>query len=228
MVPRQRGHAEAELRLGRVAAAGQDPRACRQRGCGLEPVDDAVAAPEGASRQVDSLAVVEVARHRNDGIGRPVRRRPEGTDAVRRQTADVRLLAADLATKRARPEHRLLEQDLGVLAGVVEVAADLLDDDLALAVDLGHVQRGAADELAEHGHRPFRLAPRHAHPVDGRLAIGGGIERAADALDRLAEGASRREGCRALEGQVLEEVGHPGLVAGLEARAGPHVRGRRH
>ena len=72
-------------------------------------------------------------------------------------------------------------------------------------------------------HRPGGLAPRDADPVDGRLAVGRGVERAADALDRLADRPGRRIGRRALERDVLHEVRDAGLAVGLEARPGQDV-----
>ena len=49
------------------------------------------------------------------------------------------------------------------------------------------VERGPADQLAEDLHRSFGLASWHADPVDGGLAVGGRIERPADALDGFAD-----------------------------------------
>ena len=152
--------------------------------------------------------MADVTRHGHHRVRGPVRRLPERADPGGRERANVGHLAADLAAERRRAEHRLLEQDLGHLGGVVEVAADLLDDHLALVIDLGGIERGPADQLAEDGHRPLGLPSRHAHPVDSGLAIGRRVERATDALDRLAERARRRIGGGALERQVLQEVGH--------------------
>ena len=80
------------------------------------------------------------------------------------------------------------------------------------------------DQLADDVHRALRLAARDADPVDGGLAVGRGVEAAADALDRLGDGARRGVARRALEGEVLHEVGDAGLLGGLEARAGEDVR----
>ena len=135
------------------------------------------------------------------------------------------LLAADLAPQRTVAEHRGLEQDLAVLGRIVEIRADLLDDDRALALDIGRLEPRPHDQLADDVHRALGLAPRHAHPVDRRFAIGRGVERATHAFDRLADRTGRWVRGRALEGQVLHEVGDPDLPGGLEPRAGQHVRG---
>ena len=169
--------------------------------------------------------MAEVADHRHDRVGRPVGAPPEVMDRLRRQAGDVRFLAADLAPQRTVAEHRGLEQDLAVLGRIVEIRADLLDDDRALALDIGRLEPRPHDQLTDDVHRALGLAPRHAHPVDGRFAIGRGVERAAHAFDRLADRPGRGIRRRALERQVLHEVGDPDLPGGLEPGAGQHVGG---
>ena len=160
MVAAQRGDRDRELGLGRVALAGQDARPGGKRGGGLEARQRAVAGPEGGRRQRDGLVVLEVARDRDDGVRRAVHRPPEVADRAGRQGTDAGLVAADLAAQRPLAEQRLLDEHLGVLGRVVEVRADLLDDDRPLLVDVGVVERGVHDQLAEHGHRGRR--PRAA------------------------------------------------------------------
>src|SRR4029077_10533521 len=109
----------------------------------------------GAERlldHADRLVVAQVARDRDDDVRGPVAVGPELADRVFRERPDAGLVAADLAAQRAVTEHRLLEEDLAVLGGVVQVAPDLLDDDLPLALDLLGRERGPDDELAEHVH----------------------------------------------------------------------------
>ena len=193
-------------------------------GAAAKPGHDAVAAPEGGRGEVGRGLVRQVADDRDDRVGRPVGRPPEVVDGRLGQGQDVRLLAADLATERPVAEHRRLEQDLAVLGRVVEVRADLLDDDRALALDVGRLEPRPDDELADDVHRALGLAQRDAHPVDRRFAVGGGVERPADALDRLADGARRRVGGRALERDVLHEMGDADLA---RAPRGASRRGRR-
>ena len=138
------------------------------------------------------------------------------------------LVAADLAAQRPVAEQRLLDEHLRVLGRVVEVGADLLDDHRPLLVDVLVLEPRPDDELAEDAHRGRRLAARDAHPVDGRLAVGRRVRRAADALDRLADGAARGVARGALEREVLHEVGDARLGGLLEPGAGEHVRGDRH
>ena len=185
--------AEADLRLARVALAGPDALAGRQRRRRGVRRDRAVAGAERRGGEARRLLVGQVADDRHDGVGRPVGAPPEVVDGRLRQGQDVRLLAADLATQRPVPEHRRLEQDLAVLGRVVEVRADLLDDDRPLALDVRALEPRPDDQLADDVHRPGRLAPRDAHPVDRRFAVGRGVERAADPLDRLADRPRRRD-----------------------------------
>ena len=151
-----------------------------------------VAGPEGGRRELDRLLVPDVAGDRNHGVRRPVHRGPEVTNRRGRQRPDAGFVATDLAAQRPLAEHRLLDQHLAVLGGVVEVRADLLDDDRALLVDVGVGQARLDDELAQDVHRGRGLAPRDPGPVHRRLAVGRGIRRPADPLDRLRDRARRR------------------------------------
>src|SRR4029079_14229242 len=160
----------------------------------------------------------------DDRVGRAVGQPPEVADRIRGEPLDVSLLAADLAAEGTVTEHRRLEQDLAALGWVVEVRADLLDDHGALAPDVGVVELRADDQLPDHVHAPGHLRARDAHPVHGRLAVRRGIERPADALDRLADRARRGVRLRALERQVLHEMGDTDFAGSLEPGAGEHVR----
>ena len=170
----------------------------------------------------------QVAGDGDDRVGRPVQRAPEVAYRRGGEFPDPGLVAADLSAERPVPEHRALEQHLAVLGGIVEVRADLLDDDRPLVVDVLVGQHGPDDQLPDDVHGPDRLTLRDADPVDGRFAIGGGVERAADALDRLADGARRGVGGCALEGDVLHEVGHARLGVRFQARTGQDVGGDGH
>ena len=225
VVAAERRHPDDQLGLARVAAGFEErPLARRELRRRREPGNRAIAGAEGRRRELDRLGVLEVARDGDDGVRRPVHGSPEAADRVRWQGPDAVLVAADLAAQGARPEHRLLEEGLGVLGRIIKVGADLLDDDGALAVDLLLVEVGADDQLAEDVHRARRLAARNADPVDGRLAVGRGIEGAANAFDRFRDRAGRGKTLRALEGDVLHEVGNPCLGRGLETRTGEDVR----
>ena len=86
------------------------------------------------------------------------------------------------------------------------------------------VEEGPRHELAQDGHRQGDAPPRHAHVVDGGLAVRRGVERPRRSPRRPRTGAGRGEGGRSLERQVLHEVGAAGLVHVLVARAREDVR----
>ena len=225
MVAAERRDAHAELGLGGGAASDEDPVARRQGRRARIPARDPVSAPEGTLDEPDRLRVRDVAGDRDDRVRGPVAGRPELADPRRHEPADVRLLPADLPAERPPPEHRLLEEDLAVLGRVVKVAPDLLDDHASFAIDVGLVEGRPADELAEDVDGAGGLAPRDPRPVDRGFSVRRRVERSTDALDRLAERSGRWIGLRALERQVLEEMGDAGLALGLDARAGEDVGG---
>ncbi len=149
---------------------------------------------------------------------------PELADGRRRERSHALLRPGDLAAQRRVVEDREIEENVHVLGRVVEVRADLLDDDIPLVLDLRLVEVGPDDELAQHLHRGCGVARRDADVVDGRFAIRRCVEGAAEALHRLGECARRRIGPRSLERQVLHEMRATGLPGCLVARARQDVR----
>ena len=164
MVAAERRHADAQLGLGRVALAEHHPRAGGQLGGGRETGHGAVAGPEGVRDELHRLVVTEIAGDGDDRVGRPVRDAPEVADGRAGERPDPLLVPADLAPERPLPEERALEQGLAVLARVVEVRADLLDDHRPLALDLVAVELRPDDELPEDVDASGRLAPRAREP----------------------------------------------------------------
>ena len=225
MIAAQTGDAENDLGLRRVALAEAGPRAGRKGGCRCVARDRAVARAHGGRGHRDRPLVIEVADDGHDRVRRAVGRPPEVVDRLGRQGQDVRLLATDLATKRTVTEHRRLEEHLAVLVGVVEVRADLLDDHGPFTGDVVVVELRPDDELADDIEGAVCFAGRDAHPVDGRFAVRGRVERAAHTLDRLADRPGRRVGLGALEGEVLHEVGDTDLAGHFEPRPREHIGG---
>jgi len=145
-------------------------------------------------------------------------------DCGRRERPDAVLRARDLAPERRVVEDREVEEDVHVLRGVIEVRADLLDDDIPLVLDLRLVEVRPGDELAQDLHRRRRVARRDPDVVDRRLAVRRCVERAAQALHGLREGSRRRIRPRSLERQVLHEMGAAGLPGRFVTRARQDVR----
>jgi len=114
---------------------------------------------------------------------------------------------------------------MDVLARIVEIGPDLLDDDGSLRLYLVAPEVRPDDELAEHVHASRRLAHGHSYPVDRRLTVGSGVEAAADALDRLRHGSRSWVCRRPLEGDVLHEMRRARLFGRLEARSRQDVGG---
>ena len=197
VVARQRRHADGRAAPGRVSRSPeQDALAGRQRGARLEGRDDAVAGPERPVRRGRPPP-------RGRGRRRPRRRRsPAGRSPPRSRGssslgrhADAGLVAADLAAERRRPRTSPAGTGSGRTRpgrrGSERISSTMTCRSRSISCD---VEERPDDQLAEHVHRPLGLAPRHADPVDGRLAVRGRVERAADALDRLGDGARRRVG----------------------------------
>ena len=161
MVALQGGYAEAEMGLRAGSLDDLEALAGRQRrGCRGPRQADAIAGPKGPCDEADRLVVGQVAGQRHDRVGRLVGIVPEATDGVRLQAADSRLVAGDLPAERRVAEKGLVEDVEDQLPGVVAVRADLLDDDLALAVDLVVGQERADDELGQDVHGASGLSHR--------------------------------------------------------------------
>ena len=97
--------------------------------------------------------------------------------------------------------------------------ADLLDDDVLLALELGRIEQALGQDVADDVEREADVGPDHAGEIAGPLDPGLGVEVAADVLDRLGD-VARAPPSRALERHVLEEMRQSVLRDGLVARAG--------
>jgi hypothetical protein len=148
---------------------------------------------------------------------------PELVDGGRGKRPDTLLGTGDLAPERRVVEHRQVEEHVHVLGGIIEVRANLLDDDVTLVLDLCLVEVRPDHELTQHLHRGRRVAGGDPHVVDGRFAVRRRIEGPAQTLHGLREGTGRRVRVRTLERQVLHEMGAARLSGSLVARAGQDV-----
>ena len=122
----------------------------------------------------------------------------------------------------------LLQEVEDEIVGRVLDLADLLEDDVALLLELGRVEGRALQDVGQDVGGELEVAREDAGEVGGVLARGVGVEAAADALDLLGDGA-RAAGRGALERHVLEQVGDAvdlgGLVAGADVDPDADRRG---
>ena len=138
-------------------------------------------------------------------------------------------LAIEAPDALAGAEDRAADRLVGPGAGGQEIEhkvvrrvldrADLLDDDVLLALEFGRVEQAVGQDVAEHVERKADVAPDHAGEVAGPLDAGLGVEVAADVLDRLGDFAGASP-ARALERHVLEKMRQPVLGDALVTRAG--------
>ena len=95
-----------------------------------------------------------------------------------------------------------MDKVVGDLVRTVEDGGDLLENDVALALqllaDVGRVENDVGQDVE-------RDPPTPLSTRGGVLQAGGGIELSADGLDLLRDGARAAPG-RALEGHVLQEM----------------------
>ena len=116
-------------------------------------------------------------------------------------------------------ERELVEQLVGGRENVFLVLDQLVQDHLALALELGLGKAAVEDDVAEHGDEARRVLGQAAHVVRGVVLVGVGVDVGAEPLgievDLLA-GAL----VRALERHVLDEVADAVEAPALVAAAG--------
>jgi hypothetical protein len=123
-----------------------------------------------------------------------------------------------------RAEHGLGEEIVHELLRRVFVHRDLLEDDVALRVDVS--ERRCEDHVAHHVDRRLEMSVRHARVDDRVLARGRRVQLAAEPVEDLGD----LLGCvprGAFEEEVLDEVRDPRLGVGLVPRAGAHPEAQR-
>ena len=115
----------------------------------------------------------------------------------------------------------------GEIGGLVGVHEDLVQDHLALGLDVVGTQRRVRHDGAEDVEPEGEVLGEQAD-VERRVLLGGeGVHVTADLVDRLGD-VGRAPRRRALEQQVLEEVRRAGVGVVLVARPGTHPHPDRH
>ena len=107
-----------------------------------------------------------------------------------------RVLAPDLLAR--------LVVDVHVAPAVVEILEDLLDDDLALEIDV--LELGRAEQIAQDLHPPLKLPRVQRDLVERVVASRLGVERAAQLFDGQVQRERRRVARRSPEQHVFQKV----------------------
>jgi hypothetical protein len=165
------------------------------------------AAPsEGAADHPHHLGVLEVARCRNDHVGRPVVPLVEPRHLRAGQCLDRADGPGDGPAQRRLGTVGLLgEEVVHHVVRVVVVHGDLVEDHVTLRLDvLGREQRGG-DHVAEDVDGEVQVVVEDPRVEAGVLLGGEGVELTADRVQRDRD-VQRGALTGALEQQVLEEV----------------------
>ena len=109
---------------------------------------------------------------------------------------------------------------------VSRASASSCSDDLLLELEMRRLEMRPADEVREQSTPSARSRRQQARVEGGQLAVGRGVEIAADILDQLAD-LARRAAARALEHHMLEQMRDAVERRRLVARSGRAHRGRR-
>ena len=120
---------------------------------------------QAAGHVVDDLGVGQVAGRGHDQVGRPVPVAVERGDGVAGHGGDRLLGAERLVAEPVPGEQRLEQAGVHDVVGGVLVHEDLLEDDLALGVDLGRAERRCPDHVDEQVEAEGQVTGRQAGVV---------------------------------------------------------------
>ena len=179
-----------------------------------------------ALHELDERVVVDRAGRGDDDVARHVAGVVEGGQAARRRAGDDLGTADDRAAQRVAPEDGLAQDVEHLVLGVVLVHGDLLEDDLALLVELARVEARAPDHVGHHVEGLLEVDVEDAR-VDRRgLLARPGVELGPHRVEELVD-LQRRVAGAAAEEHVLDEVRQAGLglILGGRARADPVPEG---
>ena len=167
---------------------------------GEEPV-----ATEGLAHQPDDRGVVEVAGGGDHHVGGSVVAPVEASDLVARERRDRSGSAGDRPAQGSVAPRLLGEEVVDHVVRVVVVHRDLVEDHVALRLDVVGVQQRVGDHVAEDVDRQRQVVVEHPRVEAGVLLGGERVELAADRVERHRD-VHRAAAAGALEEQVLEEV----------------------
>jgi len=133
------------------------------------------------------------------------------------EAADRRGRSGDRPRQRVAAPERLREEIVDVVVRRVLDLRDLLDDDVALPVDLFLGELRLREDVGQKVQGERKMLVEDLRVVAGVFLAGERVQHAADRVDLLRD-LRRRPPRRALEEQVLEEMRDPGLLGSLVAR----------
>src|SRR5438309_1885271 len=213
-------HAEADVRLLRIAPANQHARTGQlgrrqRRRYAIQPRPQRQTMHHFGQRPF----FVERSRRSDDQVGQPVVGVCVLEDVFTIQAGNRFLRPCDVAAQRMVGPDQLFEEVLDVILRLVLVHPELFQDHHPLALDIGRIKSGVGHDVEEDVQTEFHVLGRDARPVGGELFVGGCVDESANALDRVGDLLRRRPPVRSLEIQVLDEVRHAGETFVLEPRA---------
>jgi hypothetical protein len=161
---------------------------------------------ERARRGGDDRAVLDRAGDAQVGVARAVERGEVAAHVVEREPLDVGARADDALAERVVLEHQAARDVVGVDldALLVVVLVELLEDELALELDVGELR--ARQQLAEDVDRGVDQLGLEGELEQRVIAAGLGVQRRTEPLDGGVERERRRVALRAAEQHVLGEV----------------------
>lgn len=145
--------------------------------------DRAAGLLEGPADLAYDGGVVDIARGRDDQMGRVVVLLVEAADTVGAQRVDRVDRAENGTAEGAVAEHRLREQIVHAVARVVLRHRDLFEDDTALGVDVVLEDQRSGEHVADHVDGERQVGVEHARVVAGVLLRRERVHLTADRVD---------------------------------------------
>ena len=182
----------------------------------------AIGEPPLPVERLEQAAVVEVAGRRHDAIARVVAGLMQAAEVIRRERRQrVRGAEDGVAVRVAGPEGGRVELEHEIVGRVLH-AVDLLQNHVALGLQIALAQEGPAHQVGEDVHRQRQIGVEHVGLVAGGVPPGVGVETAAPDLE-LQRQVARAAPLGALEHHVLEQMGDPHLLGPLVRAGRPDV-----
>ena len=181
--------------------------------------DRALHVAERRSASCDQRVVIDLAGRDQDQAAGTISLGPPGVEIVARDRRDARPRrrgSSGRAAGRRRPPPEIVEDDV---VGRIARFAELLQHDVLLALEIGRVEMRRADQVGDQLDAERQMLGQQRGREAGAVAVGPGVEVAADILDRLAD-LARLAAAGALEHHMLEQVGEAVELRRLVARAG--------